>query len=187
MRLIIASSALPSYLSKRNEISSPVTSFARRVFSAVHCMHEYVLRGQFARSSRGRFRCAQLGQDPYDGGSFHQSPLLLTLPFASNELVWVVYALADVCVAAALYAVAKRREHKKTSDRSSSASFSLGTSCLRADPAMQLLASSVRVGDLCIAKHARLHKRIDLCCHLRGIDRSVCFCCFHGALSVLTQ
>lgn len=102
--LAIAFPALPDFLSGRVEIATPVTGFKRRM--AIHHNHtEYIT--YYIVVQEGLFLYNH-GVSPYDGGVFHQAPLLLSFfslfpDIARSPVPTVaVYALLDIMSANAL-------------------------------------------------------------------------------------
>ena len=97
--LFTAFPALPDLLTNRVEISTPVTSFKR------------LKEGLFLYTH---------GVSPYDGGIFHQAPLLLAFfsSIPSSPIVTnLIYILADVLSALALIRIAASRVAVKTPNR----------------------------------------------------------------------
>lgn len=87
---------LPAILDGRVECSTPVTSFKR--------LQEGIFQYQHQRS-------------PYDGGVFHQSPLLLTLfSVLPSQYVNIIYAVVDVLIGFLLASIAEKvNVHRKGS------------------------------------------------------------------------
>lgn len=113
LALFLVFPALPTVLTNRVEVSTPVTSFKR-------C--KYLHRGHDRDATIADIRIVQEGVflyshniNPYDGGVFHQAPLFLTLfsvldPFAYPLAVDLVYILCDLFGAIALMRIAETGE-----------------------------------------------------------------------------
>lgn len=117
LRLVLftAFPTLPDTLTGRVEISTPVTSFKRRkhygevVVTGSNCL--LVQEGLFLYNHN---------VSPYDGGVYHQAPLLL--PFFSllpNNATWpiftnIIYILVDLLSALALMKIAESGESVST-------------------------------------------------------------------------
>ncbi|KAI1177371.1 GPI transamidase component-like protein [Nemania sp. FL0916] len=93
--LFVAFPALPDLLTSRVEVSTPVTSFKR------------LQEGLFLYGHN---------VSPYDGGVYHQAPLLLPLfsllpdPSTYPLVTYLVYVLVDIASADALYRIAESGE-----------------------------------------------------------------------------
>jgi len=112
--LFIAFPSLPTILTNRVEISTPVSSYERRKLDTQlnHGHNTWtnlisvVLEGVFLYTHN---------IPPYDGGVFHQAPLLLPLfsvlePFQNNLTTAVLYIGLDLLSANALMAIADTGE-----------------------------------------------------------------------------
>ena len=112
--LFLAFPSLPTILTNRVEISTPVSSYERRKLDKRlnHCHNtgtnliSVVLEGVFLYTHN---------IPPYDGGVFHQAPLLLPLfsvlePFQNNLTTAVLYIGLDLLSANALMAIADTGE-----------------------------------------------------------------------------
>lgn len=117
LRLVLftAFPTLPDTLTGRVEISTPVTSFKRR-----KCSLEVMISGSNSLSVQEGLFLYNHNVSPYDGGVYHQAPLLL--PFFSllpNYASWpiftnIIYILVDLLGAVALMKIAESGESVST-------------------------------------------------------------------------
>ncbi|KAK4052690.1 hypothetical protein OIV83_001977 [Microbotryomycetes sp. JL201] len=101
-RLALSSMGLEDVLVYRNELATPLTSWTRL--------------------KEGHFLATRLGQNPYDGGSFHHAPLLLLLgPLTGDSKIarygtHIVWLLCDIATASGIAAIATRRKRALDSE-----------------------------------------------------------------------
>ncbi|KAM0786779.1 hypothetical protein ACM66B_002213 [Microbotryomycetes sp. NB124-2] len=101
-RLVLCSLDVPGLLVNRNELATPLTSWTRL--------------------KEGHFLASQLGQNPYNGGSFHHAPLLLLLGPLTNDTTLAKYAshavwlVCDIVTAYGVNRIATGRERALDSD-----------------------------------------------------------------------
>lgn len=115
LALFTAFPTLPDTLTGRVEISTPVTSFKRRK----HCDEVVISGSNLLLVQEGLFLYNH-NVSPYDGGVYHQAPLLL--PFFSllpNYSTWpiftnIIYILVDLLSALALMKIAESGESVST-------------------------------------------------------------------------
>ncbi len=116
VRLSLSLTALPDLLQDRNELATPITAFSRRGYppsprGSAHAQWPIADPALLflVAVKEGYHLCSHLRLNPYEGGSFHQAPLLLLLgpaldaadPIVSN-LVWTGVEVATACLLAAI-------------------------------------------------------------------------------------
>ena len=109
---------LPDLLTGRVEISTPVTSFKRRMFTRFHPIHPKLLTivNIITPTVQEGLFLYNHNVSPYDGGVYHQAPLLLPLfsLLPSNAtfpiFTYLLYIAVDLLSAHALVKIANSGE-----------------------------------------------------------------------------
>lgn len=112
--LFTAFPSLPTILTNRVEISTPISSYKRRMFSP-QLDYDCRIRVNWTRIVLEGVFLYTHNIPPYDGGVFHQAPLLLPLfsvldPFRNDLSVALLYIVLDLLGANALVKIADTGE-----------------------------------------------------------------------------
>ena len=114
-RQVLPYLSLPTLLS-RPELSTPITNYNRRQSNPALCLRSELM-GLTTTVLEG-YWLLDRSVNPYEGGSFHHSPLLLLLsPLDLARRPWLatlIWSLAEIATAAAIARIAQNRRRGKS-------------------------------------------------------------------------